>query len=395
MIALDEALALTVAEARPLGVETVSLEAGYDRVLATHVLARSDAPRRAVSAMDGYAVLEADLAQGPQSLLVVERIFAGAAEPAPLGPGTCARIFTGAPVPPNADRVVIQEQVRLTGDRAAFDGPFSLGRHIRAAGSDFRAGDVLVQAGQRLDARSLVAAAAADQAGLEVYRRPRVAILGTGDELAEPGQAFERPGAIPDSVSLGVLGLARAWGAEVTSRQRLADDPNTLACAAEAALQAADVVVVTGGASVGERDHARSMFASASLEMVFSKVAIKPGKPVWFARAGDTLVVGLPGNPTSALVTARLVLAPLLAGLGGRDPGLALAWRDARLTAPLGAIGDRETLERGCLREGGVEVLNDQDSGAQRALARADVLIRRPPNAPALAAGETVTVLDF
>lgn len=395
MISLDEGLSRVVAQARPLGDEPVGLETAHGRVLAESLTARGDAPRAAVSAMDGYAVFDADLAAPPARLPVVARIFAGAADPVPLEPGTCARIFTGAPVPPGADRVVIQELVRLDGDTAVFDAAPGGGRHIRQAGSDFRADDILLEAGRRLDARALVAAAAADRDRLRVYRRPRVVILGTGDELAEPGRALETPGAVPESVSFGVMGLTQAWGGQVVGRRRLADDSEALEAAARRALEEADVVVVTGGASVGERDFAKTMFPSGVLDLIFAKVAIKPGKPVWFARAGDRLVLGLPGNPTSAMVTGRLFLAPLLAGLSGRDPVEALAWREATLDAPLKPAGDRETLERGRIQNGRVMALHDQDSGAQRALAAADVLIRRRPSASAVAAGETVTVLDF
>ena len=395
MISLDEGLSLMLAQAHPLGNEPVGLEAACGRVLAEPLSARGDAPRAAVSAMDGYAVFEADLAVTPVRLPVAARIFAGAVDPAPLEPGTCARIFTGAPVPPGADRVVIQELVRADGDAAIFDMTPGGGRHIRPAASDFGAGEILLERGRRLDARALVAAAAADRDSLQVHRRPRVVILGAGDELAEPGRALETPGAIPESVSFGVMGLALAWGADVVGRRRLPDDPVVLEAAARQALGAADLVVVTGGASVGERDFARTMFASSGLEMIFSKVAIKPGKPVWLGRVGDRLVLGLPGNPTSAMVTGRLFLAPLLAGLSGRDPAEALAWRAAVLDAPLTVAGDRETLERGRIRGGRVVALRDQDSGAQRALAAADVLIRRGPSAPAVAAGDTVTVLDF
>ena len=395
MISLDEGLSRVLARARPLGDEPVGLETAYGRVLAEPLTARGDAPRTAVSAMDGYAVLDADLTTTPARLPVVARIFAGAADPAPLEAGTCARIFTGAPVPPGADRVVIQEQVRADGDWAVFEVAPGPARHIRAAGSDFRTGDILVEPGRRLDARAVVAAAAADRDHLRVHRRPRVVILGTGDELAEPGRALETPGAIPESVSFGVMGLALAWGGQVVGRRRLPDDPQALEIAARQALDDADVVVVTGGASVGERDFAKSMFPDGALDLIFAKVAIKPGKPVWFARVGDRLVLGLPGNPTSAMVTGRLFLAPLLAGLSGRDPLEALAWREAALGAPLKPVGDRETLERGRIRNGRVEALSDQDSGSQRALAAADVLIRRRPSAPAAEVGETVSVLDF
>lgn len=395
MISLEDALARIVAEARPLGTEQIGLGAAHDRVLAVDLAARGDAPRAAVSAMDGYAVRDADIGALPATLPVAARVFAGAADAVPLEPGTCARVFTGAPVPPNADRVVIQELVRTDDGQAVFETQPGEGRHIRKSGSDFRRGDILLEAGARLTARAMVAAAAADHETILVYRLPSVVILGTGDELAEPGQAFETPGAIAESVSFGVSGLAREWGGEVTGRRRLPDDPEALKDAAHAALSDADVVVVTGGASVGERDYARDMFASPDLEMIFSKVAIKPGKPVWFARVGAKKILGLPGNPTSAMVTARLLLAPLIAGLSGRNPAEALAWRAAIAGAALGPVGDRETLERGRIENGVAVRLRDQDSGAQRALAQADVLIRRSPGDGAVATGEQVVVLDF
>lgn len=395
MIDFDTALVLVLNEARPLPSEPVALDAAGDRVLAADLRARCDAPRTAVSAMDGYAVRDADLASLPVRLPIAEVAFAGRAAVPLLRPGTCARVFTGAPTPPGADRVVIQELVGRDGDDALFDVTPGPARHIRAAGSDFRAGDILLPAGARLGFRAMVAAAAADVSTLPLVRRPRVVILGTGDELAEPGQALETPGSIPESVSFGVAALARQCGAEVIARRRLTDTPETLEAAARLALEEADLVVVTGGASVGEKDYARAMFAPFGLELIFSKVAIKPGKPVWFGRAGGGLVLGLPGNPTSALVTARLFLAPLVAGLAGRDPAALLSWRDMTLTTPLEPCGDRETFERGRLVGGGVVGLDVQDSATQKALAIADVLIRRCAGAPALGAGDSALVLEF
>lgn len=396
MIDFDAARALVLDLARPLGAEDVALADAFDRVLASPVVARGDAPGRAVSAMDGYAVRDADLAVTPARLPVADVIFAGRADPAPLAPGACARIFTGAPVPEGADRVVVQEQVADEDGQAVFAAAPGKARHIRARGSDFQAGDILLDAGTRLTPRAMVAAASADVGRLSVVRRPRVLVLGTGDELAEPGTAHDTPGAIPESVSFGVMALARQWGAEVVGRRRLADDPAVLQAAAAEALSLADVVVVTGGASVGERDHARAMFAPAGLTMVFSKVAIKPGKPVWIGRAAGRLVVGLPGNPTSALVTARLFLAPLLAGLAGRGPAAALAWETAETAAAAPPTGDRETFLRGRrLADGRVAPADNQDSGAQKTLADSDVLIRRRLGEREAGAGDRVETLAF
>ncbi|NUN67972.1 molybdopterin molybdotransferase MoeA [Pseudanabaena biceps] len=396
MISLDEAFAAVEVIALPLPAERVPLIEAFDRVLAVPLLARTDAPARPLSAMDGYAVREADLGRLPVDLPVQQVIFAGHADPAPLAAGACARIFTGAPVPEGADRIIVQEQVEALEGGARFSETPGKARHIRACGSDFHANEILLDAGALLTPQAMVAAAAADFATLQVVRRPKVFVLGTGDELAEPGLPGERPGMIPETVSFGVMAMAARWGAEPVGRRRVEDDSSALETAAAEALKIADVVVVTGGASVGERDHARAMFASAGLELIFSKVAIKPGKPVWMGRAGGRLVVGLPGNPTSAMVTARLFLAPLLAGLVGRGAGTALSWRSLTLAEGLPTPGERETLLRGKRMSGGdVAPLGNQESGAQRALAGSDLLIRRPAGAPPALAGETVSCLDF
>lgn len=395
MITFDEAAALVAAIADPLGTEVVALAEARGRVLAAPLLADRQSPASRVSAMDGYAVRDADLAALPVGLPVVGESFAGAGFAGALPQGACLRIFTGAPLPEGADRVVVQEEVQRDGDRAMFRCPPGERRHLREAGSDFQAGDLLVPAGVRLNAQRLIAAAAANLGTLEVFRRPRVAILATGDELAAPGSPDLRPDAIPESVSFGVAALAETWGAAVVSRRRCGDDLAALRAAAAMAVAEADVVVVTGGASVGERDFAREMFAPLGLELLFSKVAIRPGKPVWMGRVGATVIVGLPGNPTSALVTARLFLAPLLAGLAGRGAADAWAWRPLALAGPMDREGERETFHRARLDGGLAALATDQDSSAQRALAASDLLVRRRPNAPPAAVGVYVEVLDL
>ncbi|MBS0296440.1 MAG: molybdopterin molybdotransferase MoeA [Proteobacteria bacterium] len=392
MKSFDDAVALACELASPLGSESVALHEAPGRVLAMPVLASRDAPTAPVSTMDGYALREAELSANAR-LRVVGESFPGRGFDGPVGSGECVRIFTGGPVPGGLDRVVMQEVVRRDGDIAAFEQPLGPERYVRAAGSDFRAGEALLAPGQRLTPAALVAAAAADLGRVEVYRCPRVSILATGDELAAPGEASARPGAIPDSASFGVAALAEAWGARVTARHRLIDDRAILEEAAATALRDSDLVVVIGGASVGEKDFAKAMFEPSGLELVFSKVAIKPGKPVWLGRAQGRLVLGLPGNPGSALVTARLFLAPLLAGLGGRDPHEALAWSPMPMAEALAATGDRETFHRARVTPGGARPVENQDSGAQKALATTDLLVRRLPGAPALAPGEAASVL--
>jgi molybdopterin molybdotransferase len=395
VIAFEEACRRISALPPRRRVEKLPLEAAHDRVLATPVIARRSAPETAVSAMDGYAVRDADLAQGPARLRVIGRAFAGDPSDAEVAPGCCVRIFTGAAAPRGADRVILQEEAQADGELVLLPGPPAGRRHLRDAGSDFRAGETLVPAGARLTPQAMVAAAAADLAEVEVYARPRVTILATGDELVEPGRAAATPGAIPDSVSLGIAGLVRAWGGEVVARRRLADRLERLERAAAEAVAGSDMVVVTGGASVGERDHAKAMFEPLGLELIFSKVAIKPGKPVWLGRLGETLVIGLPGNPAAAMTTARLFLAPLLAAAAGGAAEEAWTWRTLPSAAPVGGCADRDVFHRGVAAAGGVRPLTDQDSSSQKSLAAADVLVRRRLGARALNAGDLVETLAF
>ena len=395
MIAFDEAIGLIRSVATPLATEVVALAEAAGRVLALPVTAEIDSPRSDVSAMDGYAVREQDLNHFPVSLQLVGGSYAGSGWSGSIEAGSCVRIFTGAPVPDSADRVVIQEYVRSVDNVAVIDERPESARHIRARGSDFFQGEELLSAGRLLDPRALVTAAGADVAEVEVYRRPRVHILSTGDELAEPGTARERADAIPESVSFGVAALAAQWGAECIGRIRVRDELAAMQALACAAIDDADLVVVTGGASVGEKDFAKAMFEPLGLHLVFSKVSIKPGKPVWLGRAGEKLVIGLPGNPTSALVTARLFLAPLLAALTGRPADEALRWRTVPLGSPLGPCGSRETFHRARWVGDRAEILAFQDSSSQKALAEAELLVRQYADSRALEPGSQVEGLDF
>jgi molybdopterin molybdotransferase len=395
VISFDQAATIVGDIAKPFGSELVPIGEAHRRVLAEPVVAHVDSPPSDVSAMDGYAVREEDLLQVPVRLRVIGESFAGSGFGSSISPGSCVRIFTGAPVPEDADRVVIQEMVRREEDVAVIDDNPGPAKHVRSLGSDFRKGTVLVESGTRLGYRQLVAAAGADLAEVKVWRRPDLLILGTGDELTAPGSAAGTTGAIPESVSFGVAALAEEWGASIRDRLRLPDNLKAMEKVAAQALGQADLIVVTGGASVGEKDFAKAMFECHGLELLFSKVAIKPGKPVWLGRANGKLVMGLPGNPTSALVTARLLLAPLVAGLSGLDPKSAVRWRKAVLLAPLPACGDRETFVRAREFPDGVEPVSSQDSSAQKMLVDADLLLRRRPGAMPALAGDTISVLDF
>jgi molybdopterin molybdotransferase len=395
MISFDEAVELVRSVATPLGSESVTLAEAAGRVLARSVIAELDSPRSDVSAMDGYAVRDADLQQLPALLQLTGASYAGSRWDGSVAPGTCVRIFTGAPLPQGANRVVMQENVRSSGGAATIGEHPGTARHIRKRGSDFAQGDELLPAGRLVGARAVVAAAGADVAELEVFRRPRVHILSTGDELAEPGTARKRAHAIPESVSFGVAALARQWGADCMGRTRLRDDLPAMQDAARIAAESAELIVVTGGASVGEKDFAKAMFEPLGLELIFSKVSLKPGKPAWLGRIGEKLVIGLPGNPTSALVTARLFLAPLLAGLTGRPIEDALGWRTVPLASAIGPCGARETFHRARFAKGAAQFLSFQDSSAQKALAEADLLVRQRASSPALEPGTEVEVLDF
>ena len=394
MISFDEAIGLVKDHVTTLGEESISLEQAAGRVLATPLDAPRDAPVRAVAAMDGYAVLDATTKPG-QPLRVIGQSAAGAGFKGSLGPGEAVRIFTGAPMPQGSDRCIMQEHAERDGEIVTFTEGYGPGWHVRAAGSDFAAGSRLVSPGVRLTPRAMVAAAAADCANVCVSTQPRVAIVGTGDELMRPGTAHSRADAIPESVTYGVAAIAAEAGAMVVERTLGPDDLSALEDMAGAMLDVADVVIVTGGASVGERDFAKPMFAPHGLDLVFAKVAIKPGKPVWLGRAKGKWVLGLPGNPTSAMVTARLFLRPLLARLQGQEIDQVLGWRNMPLAAPLKQTGGRETFARARLVEHGLEPLDNQESGSQAALVQADWLIRCPPNQPGGKAGQSVVALEF
>lgn len=394
MIAFDDAVSRLLGAVEPLGREVVSLDDAGNRFLAEPVLARQDAPRCDVSVMDGYALRHADASMGLW-LEIVGESRAGTTCNTLLEPGQAARIFTGAAVPDGADCVIMQEYAEREGSRVRFRDGHGPARHIRAQGSDFVAGQMLLAAGTRLTPRALVSAAAGDQAELRVYRQPRVALIATGDELAPPGQALNRPDAIPETIGLGLSAMVQGMGAMVIARHCQGDRLDLLAALAGEALASSDCVVVTGGASVGERDFAGMMFARHGLKEIFSRVAIKPGRPVWFGKAGGGYVLGLPGNPASAMVTARLFLQPLLAALQGGDGAQLLADTPQILAAPLPQNDARETFFRAQASGDGLIPIANQQSGAQAPLAASDWLIRRTPHAPACAAGEVVRALAF
>ncbi len=392
---------LSVAEARALMLsacsagarETVDMAEAAGRTLAAPVRARRDQPPFHASAMDGYGLRAA---AAPARLRVVGEAHAGAPYPRALQPGEAVRISTGAALPEGADAVLVQEQAVLEG--ADLLAPaLAKGLYVRPRGLDFRAGDVLLEPGRTVDAVALAFAAAAGCSRLEVHRRPRVAILSGGDEIVAPGQE-PRPDQVFDSASFGVAALAQTWGGETLPARIAHDSIEAFAERAGEALAGADLVVVIGGASVGPRDHARPAVQSLGLALQVDGVAVRPGKPTWFGQVGRTPVLGLPGNPASALVCARLFLAPMLDALLGRPHDHTLTFETARLAEALPANGPREHYLRASALndgEGGLRIraLEDQDSSRLSVFANANALLRLAPHAPALQAGALVEAL--
>jgi molybdopterin molybdotransferase len=274
MISFDEAVAIVRSAARPRAAERVSLQDASAHVLAQPVIAAIDSPRTDVSAMDGYAVRDDDAVLGA-TLRIVGQSLPGAGWPGMVGSGTCVRVFTGAPLPDGAERVVIQEHVSRDGETARITSDPGPARWLRGRGGDFKQGDLVLPAGRLLDPAALIAAAGADVAEIQAYRRPQIALISSGDELVEPGQAHDTALAVPDSVAIGLVALAGQWGGEIVSRARLRDDLDSMIAAARAAVENADVVVVSGGASVGKRDFAKTMFEPLGIELSFSKVSIR------------------------------------------------------------------------------------------------------------------------
>ena len=389
LITLDQAWSIIAGSVGTLASETLSLCDAAGRTLAVQVTAAFDSPRTAVSTMDGYAVCVG----GGNHLRLIGTSAAGAPFDGALDEGQAVRIFTGAALPDGATRVIIQENVTATGDRITVDQN-SAATFVRRRASDFATGDTVVEAGSLLTPGALVAVAGAGASMVEVTRRPRVLTIATGDELRPVGSPLD-PAHIPDSLAIGLTAMIAAMGAEMLGHQLTGDDLPALEAAAAAAVRRCDLVVVTGGASVGARDHAKAMFAPLGLELLFSKVAIKPGKPVWLGRVGNTLVMGLPGNPSSAMVTARLLLMPLVARLLGKIRPLPLDWIMLPLATSIPGTDDRETFLRSRLVDGKLVPIANQDSGAQRALAEASWLIRCPARQDALAAGTVVSALTL
>ena len=395
MIPVAEAIARILATARPLPAEMAPLGDGLGRVLAENLASRRTQPPAAVSAMDGYAVRAADAAAAPAELRIVAEIAAGAVWSGLLGPGEAARIFTGAPVPAGADAIVIQEDCERTGDRVTLREPAVAGAYIRPAGLDFAEGDVLLRAGRRLTSRDIGLAAAMNRPWLPVRRRPRVALLATGDEIALPGEPLG-PQQIVSSSGPGLAALVAEAGGEPLSLGVAGDSTASLRARAAGAA-GGDILVTMGGASVGEHDLVQAALAEDGLEVDFWRIAMRPGKPLMFGRMGGALVLGLPGNPVSAFVCALLFLRPLIDAMLGLPAGPP-AREPARLGADLGANDRREDYLRARLAGGGdglpvATPFARQDSSMLARFVEADALMVRAPHAPPASAGDLVEII--
>ena len=393
LITIDEALQRVLAAVTPLGAETVAIDDAAGRILAADVRASGDVPPFACSAMDGYAVTA-----GPagRRLTLVGESRAGTPSPVPVADGQAVRISTGAAVPAGATAVIPQELVTTDGDDAIELGAgVARGEHVRGPGEDMRDGTVVLSAGQRMHPVALGVAVAAGAGALTVMRRPRVSVLCTGDELRAPGEALG-PGEIHNSNAPMLTGLARAGGAVAAPAVRLPDDRPATEQGIAAALDHSDVVILSGGVSVGPHDHVKPAMESLGVKEVFWGVALQPGKPTWFGvHPGGALVFGLPGNPVSAVVTFSLFADPALAALQGAHPP----------QPPLPAAVLATDVRRNARREQAVRVTLDYAGGNVRAtpngaqgshilssLLGADALAMIPAGEGALGAGTTVAL---
>lgn len=399
MISVEEAWAFLAQTKALSGRETVPLSDAAGRVLSDDVAAQRTQPPVHVSAMDGYALRFQDVSQGQTQFDIIGEVPAGNRFDGSLAEGQAVRIFTGAAVPDGADHIVIQEDVTRDGAQIRITAPQDNPVHIRRAGQDFASGDILLSAGRVLTAADLALAANGNHADLRVTPRPRIAFIASGDELKPAGQAMGEID-IPDSLAAALAALVSQWGGVPVGHALTPDDPAQFAAAVQA-LPQADIYVPIGGASVGAYDFAKQVFADLGYQMVFSKIAVKPGKPCWFAEMPERLVLGLPGNPSSALVTATLFLRPLIERLAGR-PVQPLAQRllTGCLTHDLPANGPRESWLRGSWSTDAdgrltVAVSGRQDSALTTVFAAADCLVRREKETPALKAGAPVSVLPL
>ena len=397
LMPVADALAAILAGADPLGEEMVALEEAHHRVLARDVAARRTQPPQAMSAMDGYAVRAADAAEVNARLKVIGEVAAGRPFDRAIGKGEAARIFTGGVIPDGADAVVIQEDTVADGKSITVKEAAAVGRHIRPAGVDFNEGDVLLRCGSRLTERDLSLAASMNYPELPVRRRPKLALLATGDELVMPGQT-PGPGQIVYSNGYALRALARAEGADTVDLGVAADTMEaTTAGIRRARDLGADILVTTGGASVGDHDLVKESLEAENVRIAFWNIAMRPGKPMMHGRLGAMRVMGVPGNPVSSYVCTFLFVVPLIRALSGRKE-IHNARESAVLGRDVAANDQREDYLRARLeeRDDGTLIatpVTRQDSSLLANLAAAQALLIRAPFAPAAKAGSPCEIL--
>ncbi|UNZ51705.1 molybdopterin molybdotransferase MoeA [Agrobacterium tumefaciens] len=398
LLPVDEAITRLLEAAVPVTEsETLPLAECDGRVLSADLTARLTQPPFDASAMDGYALRSADALCIGSVLTVIGQAAAGHAFTGTVGEGQAVRIFTGAPVPQGADTVLIQEDAEVLESgkiRTAFD--VTAGRHIRPRGQDFTEGETALKAGRELGFTDLTLAAAMNHAALTVYRKPRIAILATGDELLPPGSA-PQPAQIIASNTFGVAALARQAGAEVLDLGIIADNEGLIRAAIGKAVAAkVDVLVTLGGASVGDHDLVQAALKAEGMQLDFWRIAMRPGKPLMVGAIGAMQVLGLPGNPVANLLCGLLFLEPLVRSIARRAPLQREA--TARTATPLKANDQRQDYLRARFStdENGMlvaEAYAKQDSSMMKILAHSDGLIVRPPHAPAATAGAECPVI--
>ena len=386
LLPVEEAQARLLALRPTLENEIIYFSQSLGRYLSQDILAARDQPAAPLSAMDGYAVRFADL---PGPWTITGEIAAGSVPSLPIGPGDAMRIFTGAMLPDGADTVIIQENGTVDGTQLSLAtvDPIVCGQHIRARASDFGAGTRLLAAGMRLTPGAIAAAIMSGAPQLTVGRRPRIAVVTTGDELVQPGHPVA-PGQIPDSNGTMLAAMLASEPSDVGLPLHIRDDRLMLSRALRELARRHDVIVTVGGASVGDHDHVGGALEDAGGSLDFWKIAMRPGKPLIAGTIGDAVLLGLPGNPSSAFVTATLFLLPLVRHLAGANRPLPEICR-APLSAALGAGGKRRDYLRARLTGGQLAVFDGQDSGRTGPLAEANALVVREIGAPPRAAGET------
>jgi molybdopterin molybdotransferase len=398
LLSVAEALERVLEHAAPLPAEEIPLSQAAGLVLSYPVKARRTQPPADVSAMDGYAVRASDVANPPVKLKVIGEVAAGRPFAHPVGPGETARIFTGGVIPQGADAVVIQEHAKPDGDAVTVEKSSPKGRHIRVQGLDFKAGDVLLKAGHRLTPRDLALAAGMNHPFVPVHRRPKIALFATGDELVPPG-CEPAAGQIVSSNNFALEALARSEGADVTDLGIVADRLDDTVDAIRAARDGgADILVTSGGASVGDYDLVQKAFTAEGMKLSFWRLALRPGRPLMYGRLGGMHVLGVPGNPVSAFVCAFLFLVPLIRRLSGRTD-LERPIEPARLGVDLPENDERADYLRATLTNGPQGLVATpfpiQDSSMMAPLAKADCLMVREPYDPAARIGEPCRIVKF